>query len=112
MIENNFLTFLALYHRISLNHFAFISFGDYKMEILHNITFQGWKKNDAYIDRSKISDGNGNYVLWVGSSGLIFSASYDTNKRPINTSKWKIKKKKKKKIKHTHTQKITYLING
>ena len=76
MIVNNFFTFLALLHRISLNHFAFISFGDYKMEILHNETFQGWKKNDTYIDRSKISDGNGNYVLWVSFSSLIFSASY------------------------------------
>ena len=44
MIVNDLLTFLALYHRISLNHFAFISFGDYKMEILHNMTFHGCKK--------------------------------------------------------------------
>ena len=44
MIVNNFFTFLALNHRISLNHFAFISFGDYRMEILNNLTCQGWKK--------------------------------------------------------------------
>ena len=35
------------------------------------------EKNDRDIDWSKISDGNGNYVLWVSSSGLIFSASYN-----------------------------------
>ena len=34
------------------------------------------EKNDRDIDWSKISDGNGNYVLWVSSSGLIFSVSY------------------------------------
>ena len=35
---------MALYHRISLNHYAFISFGDYRMEILNNLTCKGWKK--------------------------------------------------------------------
>jgi len=44
MIVNNFSTFLALYHRIYLNHYAFISFGDYRMVILNNLTCQGWKK--------------------------------------------------------------------
>ena len=53
MIVNNFFAFLALYHRISLNHFAFISFGDYKMEILHNITFQGWKKMIHILTEAK-----------------------------------------------------------
>ena len=66
---------MALYHRISLNHYAFISYGDYRMEILNSLTCQGWKKM-IEIDWSKISDRNGNHVLWVSSSGLIFSASY------------------------------------
>ena len=34
------------------------------------------KKNNRDIDWSKISDRNGNYLLWVCSSGSIFSASY------------------------------------
>ena len=53
MIVNNFFAFLALYHRISLNHFAFISFGDYSMEILHNLTFQGWKKMIEILTEAK-----------------------------------------------------------
>ena len=53
MIVNNFFTFLALCHRISLNNFAFISFGDYKMEILHNITFKGWKKMIDILTEAK-----------------------------------------------------------
>ena len=53
MIVNKFFTFLALYHRISLNHFAFISFGDYKMEILHNITFEGWKQMIDVLTEAK-----------------------------------------------------------
>ena len=53
MIVNNFFTFLALYHRISLNHFVLISFSDYSMEILHNLTFQGWKKMIEILTEAK-----------------------------------------------------------
>ena len=53
MIVKNFFTYLALYHQISLNHFAFISFGDYKMEILHNITFGGWKQMIDILTEAK-----------------------------------------------------------
>ena len=53
MIVNNFFIFLALYHQISLNNFSIISFGDYKMEILHNITFEGWKQMIDILTEAK-----------------------------------------------------------